>query len=387
MIVQTIRDWITAYPYLFYPALVAASYGLYRLLRLVLARGLYFVAIRTKNIYDDLIVDRLHPFRVAWLLPLILVYVFADLAMGQEAVLRTVSLFLIIVVSADFGIALLGGLNDVYENRPRYTGKSIAAYMDLLKVLVVVIAVVLGLLLLTQLPLAQLLAGFGAWLAVLLLIFRDTILNLLASIQISTQELVKDGDWIEVPDYDANGIVTDITLNAIKVLNFDHSITVIPTYKIVEVAYRNWRGIDESGGRRLKMTFHLDTSSIRFCDRALLEKLAQWEPIADFVDQQIAQVQERPASEAKSSDSLPDRSQITNVELFIHYIEAYLKGRKDIRQRRFPLVVRLGELCAASVPVDVFVFARKTKWAEFEVVRREIMLHLTAALPSFGLKL
>jgi miniconductance mechanosensitive channel len=387
MIIQRAGEWIQAYPYLFYPVLIAASYGLYRLLRLILARGLYYIAIRTKNIYDDLIVDRLHPFRVAWLLPLILIYVFADLALGRGAFLRDAALLLIIVVSADFGIALLGGLNDVYENRPTYSGKSIAAYLDILKILVVVGAVVLGLSLLTQLPSAQLLAGFGAWLAVLMLIFHDTILNFVASIQISTQELVKAGDWIDVPSYDASGTVTDISLHAIKVSNYDNTFTVIPTHRMVDVAYKNSRGIEDSGGRAIEATLHLDVHSVKFCDLALLKRLANYDLISKVVEDQIEQLADDELAEAGPIDFPLDGPQITNLQLYAQYAQAYLKSRGDVRRRRLPLVVRVRPPSSEGVPLTILAFSRSTDWEANQATRGEILMHLMAAAPYFDLEL
>jgi miniconductance mechanosensitive channel len=232
MSIDSIRDFIADYPVLFIPLAIIAAYLLYRLSKFILARGSFWIAFRTETVYDDLMVDALMPFRVAWLIPLLLFYYFAEFAYAGLPIVKDIVLFLIIWVLVDFTISLLTGINEIYEHRPRYSGTPVAGYIGLLKVLTFIAGVVITISIFSDVPPAVLLGGVGAWLAVLLLIFRDTILAFLASVQISTQNLVKDGDWIEVPSYNANGIVNDISLNSITVRNFDNTLTVIPTYTL-----------------------------------------------------------------------------------------------------------------------------------------------------------
>jgi miniconductance mechanosensitive channel len=206
MSIESIREFIADYPILFIPLAIIVAYLLYRLTKFVLARGSFWIAFRTETVYDDLMVDALMPFRVAWLVPLLLFYYFADFAYADLPLVQDIVLFLIIWVLIDFSISLLTGINEIYEHRPRYTGTPVAGYIGLLKVIAVIAGAVITISVFSDVPPAVLLGGVGAWLAVLLLIFRDTILAFLASVQISTQQLVKDGDWIEVPSYSANGI-------------------------------------------------------------------------------------------------------------------------------------------------------------------------------------
>jgi miniconductance mechanosensitive channel len=323
---------------------------------------------------------------VAWLLPLGLIYTFFYATVGPDSAISSIVLFFIILVTADLAIALLNGFNDVYEHRPTYTGASIAAYIDLIKVLAIVAAIFFSLALFTDIPPMALLTGLGAWLAVLLLIFRDTILNFLASIQISSQDMVKDGDWIEVPSYGADGTVVNVSLNSIKVKNADMTTTMIPTYKIVDVAFKNYRGVAESGGRRLKASLVLDLNSLRFCDLALLRQLSDVDLIAAHVNEQISQLEEAQLADAGPGDLPLDGPQITNVELFRKYTEAYLRGRKDLRQRHFTFIVRILEPISAGLPLEIYVFTKKTDWTEYVTTKGEIMTHLLAAAPYFDLR-
>ncbi len=384
---EAIQNWIITNPYIFFPVVLLLGYLLYRVTRYILARGSYRIALRTETVYDDLIVDQLHPFRVAWLVPLLLIYYYALYAIGPDSLLTNLALLTIIWIGVDFVIALLSGVNEIYRHTPKYSGVSVAGYIGLFKVLIAVIAFVLSLALFADVSPIALLSGVGAWLAVLLLIFRDTILNFMASVQISSQQLVKDGDWIEVPSYGANGFVTEINLNTIKVKNFDNTDTVIPTFKMVDVAYKNWRAMQESGGRRLKKSIILDMSTVKFCDNALFESLGKYDLVAGYIDEKIRQINDFQSQQDESVDFPLDGPYITNVELFMEYIRAYLRSRKDIHQKRLPFVIRMLEPSSRGLPIEIFVFTKTTVWPEFEAIQGDIMIHLLAATPYFDLRI
>jgi miniconductance mechanosensitive channel len=387
MTFESIQNWIIANPYLFFPVVMLISYLLYKITKFILARGSYRIALRTDTVYDDLIVDQLQPFRVAWLVPLALIYYYAWYTLGSDSLLAKLALLTVIWIGADFVIAILSGVNEIYRHTPKYSGVSVAGYIGLFKVLIAVIAFVISVALFAGVPPLTLLSGVGAWLAVLLLIFRDTILNFMASVQLSSQQLVKDGDWIEVPSYGANGFVIEINLNTIKVRNFDNTITVIPTYKMVEVAYKNWRAMEESGGRRIKKSIILDLSTVKFCDQALFESLGKYDLIADYINDKIRDIEEFQSQQEESVDFPLDGPYITNVELYMEYIRAYLRTRKDLHQKRLPFIIRMLESSSRGLPIEVFVFTKTTVWAEYEAVQGDIMIHLLAATPYFNLRI
>jgi miniconductance mechanosensitive channel len=386
MSIDAVQDMFADFPYIFIPLAVIIAYLIYRLTKFILARGAFWIAFRTETTYDDLMVDALLPFRVAWLLPLILFYYFAAFAYPSLPFINDFVLFLIIWFLVDFSISLLTGINEIYKHRPRYTGTPVAGYVGLLKVLAVLVGAVISISIFSDVPPAVLLGGIGAWLAVLLLIFRDTILAFLASVQISTQELVKDGDWIEVPSYDANGIISDISLNAITVRNWDNTLTVIPTYKIVDVAFRNYRGMEESGGRQIRRSVLFDVNSIKFCEMGLLEKLSKYEFIADEITGQIEVIKASQLETAEPLDFPLDGSQSTNLDLFIKYLRAYLKSRSDLHQRRLITVVQTSDPGREGIAVQIFTYTKATGWIEHAAIRDEIMIHLLAAAPYFDLR-
>jgi miniconductance mechanosensitive channel len=386
MSVESIQEFITHYPVLFIPLAIIVAYILYRLTRFILARGAFWIAFRTETTYDDLMVDALFPFRVAWLVPLLLFYYFVKFAYAELPFVNDIVLFLIIWVLVDFSISVLSGINEIYKHRPRYTGTPVAGYVGLLKVLTVIVGAVITISIFSDVPPAVLLGGVGAWLAVLLLIFRDTILAFLASVQISTQEIVKDGDWIEVPSYNADGIVSDISLNSITVRNWDNTLTVIPTYKIVDVAFRNYRGMEESGGRQIIRSVHFDVNSIKFCEMSLLENFYKYDLIADVVNDQIEKIKESQLEAAKPLDFPLDGPQITNLDLFIKYLRAYLKSRQDLHQRRLTAVIQTSDPGRGGIAVELFAYTKATGWEEHAATRDEIMIHLLAAAPYFDLR-
>jgi miniconductance mechanosensitive channel len=209
----------------------------------------------------------------------------------------------------------------------------------------------------------------------------------MASVQISSQQLVRDGDWIEVPSFGANGFVTEINLNTIKVQNFDNTDTVIPTYKMVEVAYKNWRAMQESGGRRIKKSIILDMGTVKFCDRELFESLRKYDLITEYIDEKVQQIDEFKSQHDDGVDFPLDGPYITNVELFMKYIRAYLRSRKEIHQKRLPFVIRMLEPSSRGLPIEIFVFTKTTVWAEFEAIQGDIMIHLLAATPYFDLRI
>jgi miniconductance mechanosensitive channel len=220
--------------------------------------------------------------------------------------------------------------------------------------LIVVVAVILSISLFSGESPLVLLTGLGALTAVLLLIFQSTILSLVASIQIASHDLLKEGDWIDVPSYEADGLVVNISLHTIKVQNSDKSFTIIPTYKIVDVAYKNWRGMLESGGRRIKRSILVDMTTVRFCDEEMLTKLRKIDLIQDYLDQRIQAIEEYRRARPEEYDSPLDGPQITNTEVFRGYIVAYLKNRTDIHREGMPFLVRTLAPTPTGLPIELY---------------------------------
>ena len=269
------QNLVTEDPTMAFLIIVGVSVVVFFISRIIVGKALVYLAKRTESKIDDIIVEHLKPFRVVWLSPLLILYFFSYLIPDFEMLINSVSLFFILWVSVITLNSLLDAINQIYESSANYSGVSIQGYLDLLKLILLLVGAILSISIFTGESPVVLLSGLGALTAVLLLVFRDTILSLVASVQIAAQDLIKEGDWLEVPAYGADGDVLDISLHSVKIQNWDKTITVIPTYKMVDVAYKNWRGMTESGGRRIKRSLLIDLSSIFVCDQKTFSELSK----------------------------------------------------------------------------------------------------------------
>jgi miniconductance mechanosensitive channel len=281
--------------------------------------------------------------------------------------------------------ALLNAINEIYESRPNYKGVSIQGYLEIVRILLFLVAIILSVSLFSGESPVVLLTGLGALTAVLLLVFQNTILSLVASVQINSMDLINEGDWIEVPEFGADGDVVDISLHTIKVQNFDMTFAVIPTHKIMETAYRNWRGMEEAGGRRIERSILVDMTSIQFCAEEVLDRLSKIDLICEYVSERLQMIKDHKEKHASDYDSPLDGPQVTNTEIFRRYIEAYLHSREDIHHDGLPFLVRNLEPTQTGLPIELYLFTKTTVWEEYEAIQSEIFDHLLAAANHFDL--
>lgn len=379
-------DWVEQNMPLAVSAAIIVCILVFLFTRNIIARSLIVLAGRTSTKVDDVLVKHLRPFRIAWLAPLALIFAFAYLVPEYSQPIKKGALFFIMWVSVMTFNALLDALNEIYESRPNFNGVSIQSYLDIAKIALVIVAVILSISLFSGESPLVLLTGLGALTAVLLLIFQNTILSLVASVQIAAHDLIKEGDWIEVPSYEADGDVVNISLHTIKVQNFDKTFTVIPTHKIVDVAYKNWRGMTESGGRRIQRSLLVDMTSIKFCNGSMLARLGKIDLIHDYLQERMTSIESYQQEHSEIYDSPLDGPQITNTEIFRRYIVAYLKSRPDIYQEGMPFLVRTLAPTPTGLPIELYIFTRTTQWEVYEHIQSEIFDHLMAAASHFDLR-
>jgi len=383
---ELLQAWIQQNPWLALVAIAAISVVTFFIVRVLLGRGLSALAGRTETKIDDVLVETMKPFRIAWLAPLILIYLLADLAPTYQDWIERGTLFLILWISALTLNSLMDAFNVVYESSASYKGVSIQGYLDIVKLIVILAGVILSVSLFSGQSPVALLTGLGALTAILLLVFRDTILALVASVQIGTNDLVKEGDWIEVPSFDADGDVINMTLHTIKVQNWDKTISVIPTHKIMDVAYKNWRGMQESGGRRIKRAIHVDLASIRFCDDEMLQRFKTVDILREYLDQKLDEIEQERISKGIEIDSPLDGRQLTNLGTYRAYMEAYLRAHPKIHQEGMTFLIRQLAPGPTGVPLEIYVFTKTTEWVAYERIQADIFDHLLAAAPVFDLR-
>jgi miniconductance mechanosensitive channel len=388
MDIELIQTWIDANPWLAFGALLVLSVIVFLITRFIIARGLIYLAKRTETKYDDIVVEHLKPYSVSYIAPFLLIYGFSDVLPDYTSLIKDLALFFILWVVATTFIRLLNALNTIYESTPSFTGVSIQGYLDIVKLIIILVALILSVSMFTGQSPIVLLSGLGALTAVLLLIFQNTILSLVSSVQIAANDLVKEGEWIEVPSFGADGDVVDMSLHAIKVQNWDKTITYIPTNKLTETAFKNWRGMTESGGRRIKRSLFIDQASIKFCDPEMIERFMQIKLLRPYMETKLAEIAaENPTSGNPANQDGINGRQLTNVGTFRAYIEAYLRSRDDIHQQGLTFLIRQLAPSPNGLPLEVYAFTKTTEWARYEHIQADIFDHLLATATHFDLHL
>jgi miniconductance mechanosensitive channel len=375
----------TLMPWLLGAVVVLMSVAVFLFARYFIARGLVYLSLRTKNKYDDVMVEKLRPFRFAWVAPLLVIYYLAGLLPESAQFIRQVVLLLILWLVVLTINSILNGVNAIYEASDFFHGVSIQGYLDLTKLILVVGALIVTASVFTGQSPVVLLSGLGVVMALLVLMFRDTMLSFVASVQINSSDLVREGDWIEMPSYEADGSVMNISLHTVKVQNWDKTITVIPTYKLMEAPFKNWRGMEESGGRRIKRAIQVDLNSIRFCDRATLERFSKIDLVREYLRARLTVSGDEDSASA-SAEAASATPKITNMEVFQAYVTSYLRGRPDLHQQGMTLLVRQLDPGPTGLPLEFYAFTKTVDWGEYEAIQAEITDHLLGALPQFGLQ-
>ncbi len=280
----------------------------------------------------------------------------------------------------------LTGLNQVYELRPDAQRKPIKGYLQLVSLLAYIVCALVLLGLALDKSIMNLLAGLGAMAAVLMLIFQNTILSLVASVQVSSYDMVRVGDWIEMPALNADGTVIDMSLHMVSVQNFDNTITVIPTNRLVSDTFRNWRGMSESGVRRIKRSIYIDQSSVRFLDEQDWEKANEFSVLKAYLarkEDELGVWNEKLSEQGLSS---VNNRHLTNFGTFRAYVYYYLKNHPEISQAN-TLLVRQMDPTSKGVPLEVYCFADTTVWLDYERIQSDVFDHLMAVIPQFGLRI
>jgi len=291
--------------------------------------------------------------------------------------------FVVIFIKVVSGV--LKASNDIYLTTPYASTRSIKGYIQLVMILVYFIAGIFIIGIIFDKSPIYLLGGLSAIAAVLLLIFKDTILGLVASIQLSANKMLKPGDWIEMPKYNANGTVIDISLNTVKVQNGDKTISTIPTYSLVTESFLNWSGMEESDGRRIKRSINIDMKSVQFCDEKMLDKFQKFRLIKNYVIEKQNEIAEHNISIGVADDLIPNGRRQTNLGIFRKYLEEYLKNNPYINTDMTFLVRHL-QPTEAGLPIEIYVFSKEKELNHYEGIQADIFDHILAVIPEFELR-
>lgn len=383
------------------------SYIAYLIARKFMLMVVHRIAARTETTWDDILVENNVFKSIANLVPALIFFYTANFAgpepigqLGQaDAVdvakdfyvnldnfLIQLSKLYLIGIAVHLFNALLNSLLGIYNTTQYAVTRPIKGYIQLVKIFIYGMAIILVVASLFKKDPWDLIIGLGTMAAVLLLIFRDTILGFVASIQLSANKMVKMGDWVTVPKHNADGTVIDITLNTVKVQNWDKTISTIPTYAMVSESFSNWTGMEESGGRRIKRSILIDVNTIKFCDVEMLSRFEKFDLIREYVIEKEKELREYNKQRKVSDDDYISGRHQTNVGIFRRYLEVYLHQHPKVHQHMTFLVRQL-QPTGKGLPIEVYVFSKEQEWAKYEALQADIFDHIFAVVPEFELRI
>ncbi len=372
-----------------YLLLIIASYLLYKITVIVLRKVIRPIAHRTNNHFDDLLIKNKFFIRISYLSPIVLMYFALEskLFIAEPAdvfIEGLVIIFLYIILALIFQ-SVLSTANDYYNRFNIAKNHPISGIIQVLKIIVYIITL-LGIIgYLFNKDISSILVGLGTLSAVLMLIFRDPILGFVGGLQLIFNKMIAIGDWITMPKYGADGTVMEINLTTVKVQNFDKTIITIPTYSLISESFQNWRGMEDSGGRRIKRSINIDMNSVRFCDEKMLEEYSKIDVLACYVtnrEKEIVSFNKK--NNIDTTVTVNGRRQ-TNIGIFREYLKEYLKQRTDIHDDMTFLVRHL-QPTEKGLPMQLYVFTTTIDWGEYEDIQADIFDHILAVIPEFNLK-
>lgn len=346
--------------------ILVVAYAAAVLFRRLIVPLLQKISARTKAVWDDHLFSDKVMHRAARLIPPLIWYVLLRVAFYDTPVLLNVlhkaCLIYLIVAVLQLVAAFLDTLYEISSRHETLRNRPLKGVYQMIKLLAVCVGAILIVSILIGQDATAVLAGLGASAAIIMLIFRDSILGLVAGVQLSANDMLRPGDWITMAKYGADGYVTEVTLTTVKVQNFDKTITTIPPYALVSDSFQNWRGMRECGGRRIKRSIAIDARTVRRCTA---EEIARFRSLGYIGDEE------------------PDEEAV-NLRVFRGYLMHYLKGRKEIRQDLLQMV-RMLQPTTEGIPIEVYCFTADTEWTAYERIQSALFDHLLATLPEFGL--
>lgn len=354
-----------------------------------LVRIVMVVAERTTHQWDDILLKHKVVGRLAQTVPALVIYFgiiwVPDLGDLLPALIRNIALaYLALMVTLSIGSALTAA-NVIYSTYPISKERPIKGYVQVTNIVVYVLGSVLIVSALIDRSPVVLLTGLGAMTAIVLLIFKDTILSLVASIQLTSLSMVRVGDWIEMPQYNADGDVIDVALHTVTVQNWDKTITTIPTHRFIDESYKNWRGMSQSGGRRIKRSVRIDVSSVRFLEDNEVKKFEEFALLRQYLSEKRTEIHTYNTALNAPDTTNVNLRRLTNLGTFRAYIWSYLKNHPKIHSE-MTLLVRQLQPEETGIPIEIYCFTNTTEWNSYEGIQADIFDHILAQCDEFGLK-
>lgn len=366
------------------------SYIVFLIARRLIVRILHEIAKRTETTWDDVMVERRVFHRLAYLAPAILIHSLMPNMLANyetwtlllQGALKIYMVLIVIIVLDAFFNALI----DIYQNFEIAKFKPIKGYIQIMKIVIYLIAGIIIISILINKSPVYLLTGLGAISAVLMLIFKDTLLGFVASIQLSSNDMLRPGDWITMSKFGADGTVVDINLTTVKIENFDKTITTVPTYSLISDAFQNWRGMQESGVRRIKRSVIINMNSVKFCTPEMLENFKKIHLINAYITETQQQLESHNASRDIDNTVLVNGKRQTNLGVFRAYLQAYLNSNEHLSKEN-TIIVRQLQPTEKGLPIEIYAFSNILEWDKYEDLISDIFDHVLAVVPQFDLQI
>ena len=376
--------------FILFALLLLIAFGVDFICRFILLHIVSALVKRTRVTWDDILFDRSVLIRLSRMVaPLVLSLTIPMAFAGVESfgllLISRLCNVLILITFLYIINALLKAIYTVYNSKEQFRDRPLKGLLQTAQVAlwfiggIVIIATLLG-----KSPLS-LLAGLGASAAILMLVFKDSIMGVVSGVQLSANDMLKVGDWIAMPKYGADGTVIEVTLNTVKVRNWDNTITTIPPYLLVSDSFQNWRGMQESGGRRVKRSVNIDMNSVRFCTPEMLDKYRKIKLLADYIDQTEKVIKDYNEAQQIDNSVLVNGRRQTNLGVFRAYLNAYLHNLPTVNDE-MTILVRHLQPTDHGIPVELYFFTRTTDWAPYEQIQADVFDHLLAIVPEFDLR-
>lgn len=347
-------------------------------------------AIKSKTNFDDLLVKNKGPRNIAHIIPLIVAleltpFVFVDFPYFKIIVQKGLQVFTIILILW-IARSLLNTLKDYFKTLPKLKDKPIDSYIQVFMIFAWVLGLLSTFAIITGIEFIKFITTIGAASAVIILVFKDTILGFVASIQVSINDMVRIGDWITFEKYGADGDVTEINLSTVKVQNFDKTITTIPTYALISDSFKNWRGMENSGGRRIKRALNIKLDSVNFLSKNELDKLRNIQSISSYLETRQSDIDTYNTKHNINKELLLNGRNLTNIGVFRKYIETYIENHSGTNKEMM-IMVRQLEPGTQGIPLEIYAFSSDKRWKNYEYIMSDIFDHIIAAVPYFNLEI
>ena len=353
--------------------------------RRFLLAGVSFLVKRSRTTWDDALLRQKVFARLSHLAPAMVIYFTAPIFTPIVGTLQRLSMVYMIFAGLMVLNSFLNAMVDIYGTYEVSREKPIKGYVQVIKIILFIFIGIIAIATMMDRSPWLLLSGFGAMTAVVLLVFKDTILGLVASIQLSINDMVRIGDWIEMPRYGADGDVVDVTLHTVKVQNWDKTISTIPAYSLISDAFKNWRGMSESGGRRIKRAINIDMRSVKFCTPEMLSRFEKFQLIADYIKTRKNEITNFNKEHGVDTSELINGRNLTNIGTFRAYVVAYLRSHPKIHNEMTFLIRHLPP-AETGLPLEIYVFSNDQEWASYEAIQADIFDHILAVVPMFDLR-